>query len=89
MVLCLPSKFSKKLNTKLLSKGFALKSVLFKLDHKIGKFSLKEMQSEKKSPASLIQFSAKFVKNPISSDSEDSDQLIRTLECLSSAGTKL
>ena len=44
MVLCFPSKLSKKLNIKLLSKGFALKSVAFKLDHKIVKFSLKDMQ---------------------------------------------
>ena len=48
MVLCFRSKFSKKLNIKLLSKGFALKSVVFKLDYKIVKFSLKDMQSKKK-----------------------------------------
>ena len=48
MVLCFPSKLSKKLNIKLLSKGFALKSVVFKLHNKIVKFSLKDIQSEKK-----------------------------------------
>ena len=48
MVLCFQSKFTQKLNIKLLSKGFALKSVVFKLDHKIVKFSLKDMQSKKK-----------------------------------------
>ena len=44
----LRSKFTKKLNTKLLPKGLALKSVVFKLDHKMVKFSLKDMQSKKK-----------------------------------------
>ena len=48
MVLCFRSKFTKKLNIKLFSKGFALKSVVFKSDHKIVKFSLKDMQSKKK-----------------------------------------
>ena len=48
MVLCFRSKFTKKLNIKLFSKGFALESVVFKLDHKIVKFSLKDMQSKKK-----------------------------------------
>ena len=48
MVLCFRSQFTKKLNIKLLSKGFTLKSVVFKLDHKIVKFSLKDMQSKKK-----------------------------------------
>ena len=48
MVLCFRSKFSKKLNIKLLSKGFALKNVVFKLDHKIVKVSLKDMESKKK-----------------------------------------
>ena len=48
MVLCFRCKFSKKLNIKLLSKGFALKNVVFKLDYKIVKFSLKDMQSKKK-----------------------------------------
>ena len=43
MVLCFRSKFTKKLNIKLLSKGFALKSVVFKLDQKIVKFSLKDI----------------------------------------------
>ena len=38
-------KFSKELNIKLLSKGFTLKSVVFKLDHKTVKFSLKDMHS--------------------------------------------
>ena len=47
MVLCFRSKFSKKLNIKLLSGGFALKSVVFKLDHKIVKSSLKDMQSKR------------------------------------------
>ena len=47
IVLCFRSKFSEKLNIKLLSKGFALKSVVFKLDHKIMKFSLQEMQSKR------------------------------------------
>ena len=47
MVLCFRSNFSKKLNIKLLSKGFALKSVIFKLDHKILKSSLKGMQSKR------------------------------------------
>ena len=47
MVLCFRSKFTKKLNIKLLSKGLALKSVVFKLDHKIVKFFLKDMQSKK------------------------------------------
>ena len=35
MVLCFRSKFTKKLNMELLSKGFALKSVVFRVDHKI------------------------------------------------------
>ena len=48
MVLCFQSKFTKKIKTKLLAEGFALKSVVFKLDHKIVKFSLKDMQSKKK-----------------------------------------
>ena len=52
MVLCFRSKFTKKPNIKLFSKGFALESVVFNLDHKrdhkIVKFSLKDMQSKKK-----------------------------------------
>ena len=44
----LRSKFTEKLNIKLISKGLTLKSVVFKLDHKIVKFSLKHMQSKKK-----------------------------------------
>ena len=48
IVSCFGSKFTKKLNIKLLSKGLALKSVVFKLDHQIVKFSLKDMQSKKK-----------------------------------------
>ena len=48
MVLCFLSEFSKKLNMKLLCKGFALKSVVFKLHHKVFKFSLQDMQAQKK-----------------------------------------
>ena len=43
----LQSKFTKKLNIKLLSKGLTVRSVVFKLDHKIVKFSLMDMQSKK------------------------------------------
>ena len=56
MVLCFRSKFSKKLNVILLSKGFALKSVVFKLEHKILKFSLKDVQSKKEVTPSWIPF---------------------------------
>ena len=47
MVLCFRSKFTKKLNIKLLSKGLALKRVVLKLDHKVLKFSLKDIQTKK------------------------------------------
>ena len=43
----LRSKFTKKLSIKFLSKELTLKSVVFKLDHRIVKFSLKDMQSQK------------------------------------------
>ena len=46
MVLCFRSKLSKKLPTKFLSKGFALKCAVFELDHKTLKFSLRDIQSE-------------------------------------------
>ena len=45
--LCFRSKLSKKLIIEFLSEGFALKNVVFKLDRKILKFSLKDMQSKK------------------------------------------
>ena len=48
MVLCFRSKFTKKPNIKLVSKELALKNVVFRLKHKIVKFSLKDMQSKKK-----------------------------------------
>ena len=44
MVLCFRSKFCKKLNIKLLSKRFYIEKCSFKLDHKIVKFSLKNIQ---------------------------------------------
>ena len=84
MILCFRSKFTRKLNIKLLCKRFALKSLVFKLDHKmVVKFSPKDMQSKKKWPASFILQMKHF--RPSLSDNQGTPALSRRLPTLSSA----